>query len=97
MIALTLKTAVAVANQTAHNMGVHQQSFPWSFVATPAAGDHRLKLRLIQVEEGEETFIEVSYAKPVHGFANACQNALADMKRMLRQRITAKHTLRAVS
>lgn len=97
MIALTLKTAVAVANQTAHNMGVHEKSFPWSFVATPAPGDHRLKLRLIQVEEDEETFVELSYAKPVHGFANACQTALADMKRILRQRISAKQHLRAVS
>lgn len=97
MTSLTLKTAVSVANQTAYNMGVHEKSFPWSFVATPTGAKEHLKLRLIQVEEGEETFIEVSYAKPVHGFANACQNALADMKRILRQRIAAKHTLRAVS
>lgn len=97
MIALTLKTAVSIANQTAANTGVHEQSFPWSFVATPSAGKEKLKLRLIQVEEDEEASTIVSYARPVHGFANDCQNALAEMKRMLRQRIAAKAHLRAVS
>lgn len=93
-VALSQKSAVAIANQTWHNMGA---KFPWSFVAVPASGDHRLKLRVIQVEEEEETFIELSHARPVHGFANACQNAIADMMRILRQRISAKLHLRAVS